>query len=387
MLYKRLLKRNHFQQLEKELKVACLEVIEKLRTSDDNDDIYAFALDVDEDYGTIVIAVNSESLLSARIQEVYPTYTEERINGVSGLKYNTGDFSLTYPADNMSENLKVLSNTYYDVLVNADYSRYEKQIFQYKCKFLETMVSVLDGISGAFSKLNTTDDFIYYVIQHDVSEEDILSLMRRTNSCNRINSIFPEFEGFDSFKLDITSSMSKHEQVKYWIQCYLDFMMEHESQSVRRLHKLKKNRFDVKNEIIDLGEYSIDELLILAERYGRELEHTFEWLIPMKERLKLLRTWTDEEKKIYTSRTIEGELAVDFLMMIKEIGRVDAATTQRLYNLLNDVFQKNREFRRNGLVIPVIARTLHTIDPTKYPEPVIGSSDNKLVNYKEFGLS
>lgn len=384
MFTKRLLRRNYFEDLEIEIFKTSIDVINRVKISKDNRRIYAFVLDGDDDYGSIVFALNNETLLDERINNVYQNYSEYEIGGLSGLKYNPGDFCIRYTPDNFSNCLSHLLSEYYSSVVDADI-KFSKEFAGYRNRFVSTLVSVVNRLKTHFVELDITEYFIAYVTLHDKGNETILSLMKQTVSEDLINKNFPEIKGYN-FYLQQVYKLAKEDQVNHWIKVYLDFMNDRISPDIQMLLSLKKSRFDAKAEIVKLGAVASNILVELVLEYGKYPEDRFEWIIPMKERLKLMRNWTEDDKKIYKSRTLEGELCVDFAIMIKDIAILDDHNIRNLHELLASLFNQNKSFRRNGLNIPVLARTLHTIDPITYPEAIIGSGDNKLMNYKEFGL-
>jgi hypothetical protein len=51
---------------------------------------------------------------------------------------------------------------------------------------------------------------------------------------------------------------------------------------------------------------------------------------------------------------------------------------------LNDLYEESLGKKLIGLNLVIVARTLKSLWPTRYPAPILGEHDNKLVNASEF---
>lgn len=101
-----------------------------------------------------------------------------------------------------------------------------------------------------------------------MDDDILLSLIKKTNSLETINKSFPEINGYKKH-LDSILKLETSRQVEIWIRAYMDFMEEKETDITLRIKELNKTRFDVKDEIIKLSEYSVPKLVELICKLGR----------------------------------------------------------------------------------------------------------------------
>jgi hypothetical protein len=73
------------------------------------------------------------------------------------------------------------------------------------------------------------------------------------------------------------------------------------------------------------------------------------------------------------------------LNAITQIGSASDAEVSELYSILNKLYAASIGTDWVGTNLVGVARTLHALRPNMYPIAHMGSSDNKLLNYKEFG--
>jgi len=375
------------KKFEDLLFIDCEKKIIEFSKGEENKDVYAVVLEIDTGVGQIGISINTNEALENTIKQHYPNYSMERILGLSGLKYNPGDFSYRFFEEFLSNESNEILNAYYCINNEHFISEISKSI-AFKSDFFDHAllligINVVNRLKSTFKCLNKTSDFIAYPCINDIDTDTLLSLIKKTNSLETINKVFPEINDYKKY-LDSVLKLEPNKQVEIWIRAYMDFMEGKETDITLRIKELNKTRLDVKDEIVKLGEYSVPKLVELICKLGREPESRFEWIIPVKERLKFMSNLSEQEKAKYKSNTIEGELTVDFLFMIKDIGIITNPLLEKLEELLKFLYIINKDNRRCGLNLSVLARVLYSLRPAKYPEPKINSSTNMLENYVEF---
>lgn len=70
---------------------------------------------------------------------------------------------------------------------------------------------------------------------------------------------------------------------------------------------------------------------------------------------------SEPEKANYKRNTIEGELTVSFLFMLKDIGIITNPLLEKLEELLNFLYIINKDSGRCGLNLSVLARVLYSL--------------------------
>jgi len=376
------------KKFEDLLFIDCEKKIIEFSKSEENKDVYAVVLEIDIEVGQIGISINTNEALENTIKQHYSNYSMDRILGLSGLKYNPGDFSYRFFEGFLSNESNEILNAYYCINNEHFISEISKPI-AFKSDFFDHAllligINIVNRLKSTFQCLNKTSDLIAYPCIN-MDDEILLSLIKKTNSLETINKAFPEINGYKKH-LDSILKLETSRQVEIWIRAYMDFMEEKETDITLRIKELNKTRFDVKDEIIKLSEYSVPKLVELICKLGRQPEIRFEWIIPVTERLKFMNNLSEAEKANYKRNTIEGELTIGFLFMIKDIGIITNPLLEKLEELLNFLYIINKDNGRCGLNLSVLARVLYSLRPDKYPEPKINSSTNMLENYVGFGL-
>lgn len=155
----------------------------------ENNEVYAFCLDLDIENGGCRISWNT-------LEAFHTTLTEYRqrnnqhyrvldTDGVSGIKYNSGDFSyhldeLDPEDDGMSLVLNEIMNQLsmlYDEKGSECYQQYYQSVEK------EILSCATDAITRAQTILKRFDqheDFIAFVTLHDADDARLLGLMRQT---------------------------------------------------------------------------------------------------------------------------------------------------------------------------------------------------------------
>lgn len=357
-----MLNHDYWKELEIELSKVCRVIIHQVFQSEYNKKVYMFVLDVNENYGSVLVAVNTEDLISKHIKQTYPNEKASNIRGVRGIKYNPGECDKSYfYAGEFSEKFENLIRQYETTIENLDFETDEHEINELKLKFLDSMVIVLNMTKSDFKKLKTTKDFIFFVTASDVEENEAVQLIKKTVNPNLFNKVFPEVLAYESHLKHIYNSLNHKEQAKYWVSCYIDFSLNNNTNAVVKLKEMLRWETDLEEQITILGHEAIDDLIHEVDRFSR-------------------KRYFDEGAKI------NSHLASSFLMMINTIEALEEFQVHKLSNLLHDIFYKNEELKINDTVIPWLASVIHSAKPDQFPRPIIGAHDNKLENFAEFGL-
>ncbi len=380
---KKLLPKSFFKTYEVELFKSSCEVIDSFVNSELNKDVYAFAFDGDSEYCDVFITVNTESKYIENINKTYSNYPEERLNGIEGVRYNSGDFSIRF--ENLGSKISKLTQDFYDATINVNDDRYDNEIQGYIATFELILVRVINKLAPSISKMDCTEDFISYISLHDFDYEKKLHYMRQSISEEKLNNVFPELLAYEKY-LEQIQSLSVGEQFDHWISIYKSFLVEEESRNIRKMKSYRRNKFDVRDELVKLGSQVSSKLVDLICEYGRVQECLFCWIIPFKERLQLFKDLTAEERKKNNNTAIEAELTRDFLFMLKDIGYINENSEKKLFDLFDILYQENKLNKQWGLNITILARVLHSLKPNKYPKPDISDSGNEIMNIGSFNL-
>lgn len=180
-----------YQSLEKLLFEECKTNIKKFIKSENNKNVYVFAIECDpEDTGICNICINTLDGFKEVLSKYYKDYSNEDLYGITGVKYNTGDFIFRIKLEN--QELRKMFNDYARFIQSLDIDL-EKDLKVYNIQYellLSSAVSVVNNLSNDLYSLNQTDDFITFVTTYDITEEEQENLYRLTVPENKIELLF-----------------------------------------------------------------------------------------------------------------------------------------------------------------------------------------------------
>ncbi len=213
------------------------------------------------------------------------------------------------------------------------------------------------------------------------------------------------YEQIDAISaLDIAlSKKSTAEQADYWIELLKDLELVRSSDAKAFADHNKLTKFNIEKRLYRLDSNAVSKLIELVKEFvfneeyiGRtpiaktmqelatQAHADMQGILEMHERKKAgLETPEDLiPKKGWTS---SNNLTGFALNAITQIGSASDAEVSELYSILNKLYAASIGTDWVGTNLVGVARTLHALRPNMYPIAHMGSSDNKLLNYKEFG--
>jgi hypothetical protein len=178
---------------------SCLNVIENFAESDKNNKLYAIVLYIDTEGGCNGLSFNTEDSYRKLVYERYQNYGENDLTSIYGVRYNEGDFAFRYFADELdSTELHEVMAAYYSIKMDHPINDVNKPIAFHKSFFESQLIqiglNVVNRLKDMDLSLNTTEDFIFYVSLHDVDEETIVKLMRKTVPDLIFDKLFPKYK-------------------------------------------------------------------------------------------------------------------------------------------------------------------------------------------------
>ena len=85
--------------------------------------------------------------------------------------------------------------------------------------------------------------------------------------------------------------------------------------------------------------------------------------------------------------TGEHQITAHALDVLRQVGSATDAEVERLYAVLQQLYDESVGKSWTGLNLCLLANTLHALRPERFPQHSrMGSSDNKLMNPADFGL-
>lgn len=338
-LYKELLF-NHFRR-----------TIEDFAATAENKDVYAVVLDAQGSYGFVNMKWNTISSFENTVEKTYSSYTQDRLYGFRGLKYSVGDF--TYEDFVQPQEIKDFSYSYETLLSQYFENEEDAAYLELYQKFIDILIEVVNELKPCFALLDKTDHFIAYVVDHD---EDDFKYMMRTVSLDEYYTTFPEIRDYEQYVHNIYR-MSEESQIAHWCALLSDFLLEKDSEEVRKLKQMYRYRYDVEDEIKKLGSIATSNIVSLYEIFSGYIPSVDGSIIKSSP----LTRWT-------------------FLSMLLDIKCADEGTIERLRQILVRKYQIDNESQE----CINIARTLHALDPSRFPKEEHDERRVKLLNFQEY---
>ncbi|MDS0527571.1 DUF4303 domain-containing protein [Clostridium sp. SHJSY1] len=182
-------------RLEEMLLEDCKKKIIEFSETKYNKDIYALVLEVDSDVGQIGISINSIAAYENRVANTYSNYSQDRLNGISGVKYNAGDFCYRFFDDLIyNSELKEILNAYYCIRAEHPILDVTKPIALKNNIFDNGLsligINILNRMQDVVNALDCTLNFIAFVSLGDMDNKTIVSLMKRTAPLSTLITIF-----------------------------------------------------------------------------------------------------------------------------------------------------------------------------------------------------
>lgn len=325
--------------------------LENFAKTVNNKEVYAVVLDSHATYGTVNMRWNTVFDFEKRVEKFYASYTEDRLNGISGVKYSVGDF---YYEDSIQPNeIKTFGLSYDETITNYFDNEDDHSLNELMEKFINVLVEILDELKPTLSLLNKTDNFIAYIVEHD---EDVDTYIRRTVTIEEYYRAFPEIKEYDHY-LEIIYSLPKEKQVIHWCGLLSDFLSERDTEEVRLFKQMYRTEFDVEGELVKLGSIAADNVVNLFEVYSGYIPTGNGTIIQSTENTR----WT-------------------FLSILIEIKSAEEGTIERLKNILIRKYEIDNEMRE----CVNIARTLHALDSSRFPEEEHDKGRLRLLNLHEY---
>ena len=283
------MKKPDFEALHKVLLPSFREVIDEFSKSEDNEEVYAVVLDGNDEYGYLILSLNTEKALRKRIDEVYPEYENSDIFGLHGLKYNSGDFTFQDIATESSEfeSLRKSYNQYLSCLTEKYLAESSDDTDEYfTCssdtsevdalveQFSDVMARIIKDLKADLNKLDKTSNFIACHAFHDMDEETVERLMRKTVSDVDFDSCIPEVRKNQEF-VDSIKALPIKQRINTWLKILSDYRISefdsisskfyewHQPSEVATM--LRERRIDAYPDIVNY----LDEIIYL-EQYRQE---------------------------------------------------------------------------------------------------------------------
>ncbi|OBZ09024.1 hypothetical protein A8L34_23035 [Bacillus sp. FJAT-27264] len=338
----------------------CRRTLEDFSKTNGNQDVYAVVLDAEPTYGRVILRWNTLEALQKIAVAFYGSYKPDQVDGRGGLKFNAINFFYEDPAqpEAMDEFAYLLECRLSELNDKWDEDASAPEIQEandLRAEFIEMLIEMVDELQDVMQLLNKTDDFIAFVVDYD---EDYLQYLDRKVSQEVYYRAFPEMKRFAEHKERI-KQLPITEQIEYWFNNYLDLdiFIGKDTDEASKLKGMYLNKYDMEDELILLGAPATD------------------WLVTHFGMLSGYRPMPDGIADVARSA-----IRYRLMNMLKMIGLAEEETTRRLLQIL---LRKYMEYRESDECIQ-IARTLHALNPERYPEAEVDESRVILTNIESY---
>lgn len=314
--------------------------LKKFAATRDNKDVYAVILDCHATYGSVKLKWNTLDSFEQYAAKYYSSYKQDQLFGFNGLKYSVGDFCYEdkAPPAKLSKYETLYENNQFEYFEQEQ----DAELEELTESFIDMLVEIIHELKPEFDKLNKTDNFIAYIVEHDSNDHQYI---KRTVLLEEYYRAFPEIKHYEQY-LDTIYALPKEDQVTHWCNVLDHFSKEVVTEETKRLELLYRSKYDVEAEIIKLGAIAASHIVALFDSYSDSDEHT---------------RWT-------------------FLSILIDIQDADEATLERLKQILITKYEQERK----GNEIINIARTLHALAPLRFPEEIHDDGRLNLLNFEQY---
>ncbi|MCG8709406.1 DUF4303 domain-containing protein [Brenneria sp. 4F2] len=165
----------------------------------ENQAVYAFCLDLDIENGECRVSWNTQQAFDATLAEYQAQenrYGALDVDSVSGIKYNSGDFS--YHLDDLDDDDDGLGQALGEIMAQLG-PLYDEKGAEFYQQYYQSVIEnqVVSCAAGAITQTLTAlarfdqhADFIAFVTLHDADDERLLSIIRQTVDEALLTKIF-----------------------------------------------------------------------------------------------------------------------------------------------------------------------------------------------------
>jgi hypothetical protein len=356
--------RPDFSELKKILVTSTRRALQQFSASEHNEQVYAVVFDTMEEYGTTILSLNTVAALKQRREDVYSHYTDEQVAGLFGLKYNPGDFSFM-DFGGVGEDQRDWAQafeTYLDTLKS------EAAIARNIEKFSDTVAAAIRDLKDDLQQLDQTDDFVVFHCFHDVDNETIERLVRKTVDDDVFDRVFPEIKKGRELLAGV-AELDIDEQAKLWIGCLEAYAFGGSNAFAAEFFK-NHMWLDIRDHVIPLGAKALPGVMDLLDS------------VIDKPQFNAKGTPEHVERGAFTAYL---DVSLELLHILREIGVV----TDKIEHALVGYFRWLHEQADDGddtigLNLRWVAATLHSLIPYRYPEPATLFGNNRVRNFDAF---
>ncbi len=378
-------RRIFFLEFKEVLLKAAKAVIYQFSQGESNRNTYAFCIYAHESYGSISFWINTEESLLKTLKSTYPKEVALENKGFRSLKYNSGDFSYYYEPEKLVSSLSNYSDIYCNTMMSDE--EIDPNIIDVIYRdFVDMLISLIKDVKKECNVLNVTDDFIAFIDMCDRDASTSEMLMRSSITNKVFDKLFPEMKEYESHVEKIKLLKPKN-QVKYWLDIYVSDLLGHNNEDLNYIRKLGRHKYDVEYELSKLSDCSWEYILSNIESFIYLEEINYEDNMSFKERLKFMKTIPANEKYKYKRDTIESEVSIDLMYIIEKHKILSKDVMNGLLEIQRKLFLKSKNKNRIGSNLQRLSRTIHRLQPKIYPEPVIDSKTNHLLNYDKYNVN
>ena len=196
----------NFDEIKKEFKVQVKACLDKFATTKENKQVYSIVFDCDSETGGICLRYSNIHMFEEMKKDwdnyayMYEPYG---LNGLFGCKYNSvGDFKML--DIHFEKNVEKFLDSYYFYSIGEYYGEdeplktisvngkdYDENTLQDEMPKIweKLIIETINELKEELSNIDITDDFIMYMCDHDISNEDFELWIRKTNDAVLIDKL------------------------------------------------------------------------------------------------------------------------------------------------------------------------------------------------------
>jgi len=356
--------RPDFSELRRILVASTRRALKDFAGSVHNQQVYAVVFDTMEEYGTVILSLNTVSALNNWRKTKYPHYTEDQVTGLFGLKYNPGDFSFV-DFGGVANDQRAWANNFeaYLETLKSDNARL-KNIE----RFSDAVAEAMRGLDHDLRLLDVTDDFVAFHCFHDADEETIERLVCKTVSEDRFDRVFPEIRQGRELLANV-AKLDINEQAELWVGCF-------EAYAFGRTNSFATEYFrrniwlDIRKQIIPIGSAAVPSIMKLLDNVIGQPQFNEKG---------------SDEYNAEGAFTRYSDVSLELLRILRKIGSVNDEFEQKLLDYFRKLYEEAGDGDETiGLNLKWVAATLNSLVPGRYPEPDSLFNENRVRNFRAY---
>lgn len=306
--------------------------------------------------------------------EDYFQYVCLSANTESGLAETASKYAKNYPSYSTTEGINSLRWSvpdwkYHDFSPSVSQLEIpESQSLKEDRKIYANFISAMKKAARTLAKDQRGKNCVFLITCGDMSERFMLRGLKKLNSPEVTNSFIQKYTAIPY--LTKIRSLPEDDRINFALSLYQDLALNYSSPSALEARASNVSHFDIGSLLVEIGPKVIPHLIGLIEKFGFS---------------KIFNEKGSPAFDKHGAFTLEKRLSTGVVFLIGEIGvPLKEESLSDLQKILKKRVEIDQNLQKTTTLAENIARVLHRLEPSRFPESEINRKSNHLDNPDPF---